>query len=139
MVQIKEGMEQKFNLIIHALTEVVRIDRENKKVLAKNLKTGEDFEESYDVLLLSPGANPVRPPIPGLSEAKNVFTLRNIPDTDAIKAFVDEHHSKNAVVIGGGFIGLEMAENLIHRGVKVHLVEMSDQVMAPLDKETCPA
>lgn len=135
LVQTKEGMEQKFNLTIHALTEVVRIDRENKKVLAKNLKTGEDFEESYDVLLLSPGANPVRPPIPGLSEAKNVFTLRNIPDTDAIKAFVDEHHPKNAVVIGGGFIGLEMAENLIHRGVKVHLVEMSDQVMAPLDKE----
>lgn len=135
LVQTKEGMEQKFNMTIHALAEVVKIDRENKKVLAKNLKTGENFEESYDVLLLSPGANPVRPPIPGLSEAKNVFTLRNIPDTDAIKAFVDEHHPKDAVVIGGGFIGLEMAENLIHRGVRVHLVEMSDQVMAPLDVE----
>lgn len=97
--------------------------------------TGETYEESYDVLLLSPGARPIVPNFPGLSEAGNVFTLRNIPDTDEIKYRVDHEKPSHAVVVGGGFIGLEMAENLVERGVKVTIVEMANQVMAPIDYE----
>ncbi|WP_407933939.1 CoA-disulfide reductase [Aquibacillus rhizosphaerae] len=135
LVQTVEGMSKKFNLDIRNLTEVNRIDRENKTVEAKNLQTGETYKESYDALILSPGAKPTFPPIPGIKEAHNIFTLRNIPDTDKIKAYVDERKPKEAVVIGGGFIGLEMAENLVDRGVNVTLVEMAKQVMAPLDYE----
>ncbi|MFZ3578335.1 CoA-disulfide reductase [Virgibacillus sp. DJP39] len=135
LVQTVEGMSKKFNLDIRNLTEVNKIDRENKTVEAKNLETGGSYKESYDVLILSPGAKPIFPPIPGVKEADNIFTLRNIPDTDKIKAYVDERRPKEAVVIGGGFIGLEMAENLVDRGVAITLVEMAKQVMAPLDYE----
>jgi NADPH-dependent 2,4-dienoyl-CoA reductase/sulfur reductase-like enzyme len=82
-------------------------------VTIKNLRNGEVYEERYDKLLLSPGARPIVPPIPGLNENKTVFTLRNILDTDKIKTYVDTNHPKKAVVIGGGFIGIEMAENLV--------------------------
>ncbi|WP_138417365.1 CoA-disulfide reductase [Aquibacillus sediminis] len=135
LVQTVEGMSKKFNLDIRNLTEVTKIDRENKTVTVKNVQTGETYEESYDALILSPGAKPIFPPIPGIKEADNIFTLRNIPDTDKIKAYVDERKPNEAVVIGGGFIGLEMAENLVDRGVNVTLVEMAKQVMAPLDYE----
>ncbi|SES02967.1 CoA-disulfide reductase [Gracilibacillus ureilyticus] len=134
-VQTVEGMSRKFNLDIRNLTEVRKIDRENKTVEVKNLQTGETYEESYDALILSPGAKPIFPPIAGINEADNIFTLRNIPDTDKIKTYVDETKPKKAVVIGGGFIGLEMAENLVDRGIHVTLVEMAKQVMAPLDVE----
>lgn len=135
LVQTVEGMSKRFNLDIRNFSEVIAIDPDKKEVTVKNVQTGQEYKESYDELILSPGANPVRPPIPGLADADNVFTLRNIPDTDAIKAFVDEKKPREAVVIGGGFIGIEMAENLVERGVKVHLVEMLDQVMAPFDFE----
>ena len=135
LVQTVAGMSKKFNLDIRNLSELIAINLEKKTVSVKNLKTDEVYEESYDVLLLSPGAKPIVPPIPGLQEANNVFTLRNIPDTDKIKSFVDEQKPSEAVVIGGGFIGLEMAENLAERGVNVTIVEMANQVMAPLDYE----
>jgi CoA-disulfide reductase len=135
LVQTVEGMSKKFNLDIRNLTEVVEINREKKTIFAKNLQTNEVYEESYDTLILSPGAKPIVPNIVGLSEAKNVFTLRNIPDTDKIKTFVDEQHPKRAVVIGGGFIGLEMAENLVDRGIEVTVVELGKQVMTPIDYE----
>lgn len=135
LVQTVDGMSKKFNLDIRNLSEVTKINRDNKTISVKNLQTGEEYEESYDVLVLSPGAKPLVPPIPGLNEAENVFTLRNIPDTDKIKGFVDNEQPKEAVVVGGGFIGLEMAENLVDRGVKVTLIEMANQVMAPLDYE----
>ncbi|WP_079506705.1 CoA-disulfide reductase [Mesobacillus jeotgali] len=135
LVQTVEGMSKKFNMDIRNLTEVTRINRERKVVEIKNLKTDETYEESYDVLVLSPGASPFKPPIPGIDEAEALFTLRNIPDTDKIKAYVDEQQPKKATVIGGGFIGVEMAENLWERGVEVTLVEMADQIMAPIDFE----
>lgn len=135
IVQTVEAMEDKFNMDIRNFSEVTKINRDNKTVEVKNAKTGEVYEESYDILVLSPGANPIKPPIPGIKECDNLFTLRNIPDTDAIKAHVDNTNPKSAVVIGGGFIGLEMAENLVDRGVNVTLVEMSNQVMAPIDYE----
>ena len=135
IVQTVEVMSSKFNLDIRNLSEVVKIDKENKKVTVKNHKTGESYEETYDTLVLSPGANPLMPPIPGIKECNNLFTLRNIPDTDKVKDYVDNNKPKHAVVIGGGFIGLEMAENLHDRGIKLTLVEAGDQVMAPLDLE----
>lgn len=135
IVQTVETMSSKFNLDIRNLSEVIKIDKENKSVSVKNHKTGETYEESYDVLVLSPGAKPIKPPISGINECKNLFTLRNIPDTDKIKTYVDNNKPKHAVVIGGGFIGLEMAENLHDKGIKLTLVEASEQVMAPLDIE----
>ncbi|QUH21469.1 CoA-disulfide reductase [Alkaliphilus sp. B6464] len=135
LVQTVEGMSKKFNMDIRILSEVIAIDPSQKKLTIKNLKTNEIYEESYDVLVLSPGANPIKPPIPGINEAKNLFTLRNIPDTDAIKSFVDTKKPKSAIVIGGGFIGIEMAESLHHRGIHVTLVEAADQIMGPIDYE----
>lgn len=135
LVQTIEGMRKRFRLDIRHLSEVVSINREEKTVTINDLQTNESYDESYDVLLLSPGANPVVPPISGIDETKNLFTLRNIPDTDAIKSFVDNNDLKTATVIGGGFIGIEMAENLAEKGLDVTIVEMADQVMAPLDIE----
>lgn len=135
IVQTVEAMAGRFNIDVRVLSEVVKIDRANKAVTVKNLKSGQFYDENYDVLILSPGANPVKPPIPGIDEAANLFTLRNIPDTDAIKKFIDENSPKHAVVIGAGFIGLEMAENLHSKSIQVTIVEMADQVMAPLDYE----
>ncbi len=135
LVQTIEGLSKRFNLDIRNLSEVTTIDRENKTITVKNLRTNEEYLESYDKLVLSPGAKPIVPPFKGLNEVDNVFTLRNIPDTDRIKEWVDEKSPKEAVVVGGGFIGLEMAENLIHRGLNVTVVELGKQVMAPLDIE----
>ncbi|MDS0527806.1 CoA-disulfide reductase [Clostridium sp. SHJSY1] len=135
IVQTVEEMSAKFNLDIRNLSEVIKIDKENKKVTVKEYKTGNIYEEGYDVLVLSPGAKPLKPGIPGIDDCENLFTLRNIPDTDKIKDYVDNQKPKKAVVIGGGFIGLEMAENLHERGLNITVVEASDQVMAPLDIE----
>lgn len=135
LVQTVEGMKKRFNLDIRNFSEVVSIDAEKMEVTVNNLSTGETYVEKYDELILSPGASPIKPPITGIADADNIFTLRNIPDTDAIKGFVDTKNPKEAVVVGGGFIGIEMAENLAERGVKVHLVEMLNQVMAPIDFE----
>jgi len=123
IVQTVEEMSEKFNLDIRNLNEVLSIDKENKKVKIKNHKTEEEYEETYDVLVLSPGAHPLKPQIPGINECDNLFTLRNIPDTDKIKYYVDNINPKHATVIGGGFIGLEMAENLHARGIDITIVE----------------
>lgn len=135
LVQTVEGMNKRFQLDVRNLTEVTKINRAEKTVSVKHVQTGETYEESYDVLVLSPGAKPIRPNIPGIEEAEDIFTLRNIPDTDKIRSYVDDKAPKHATVIGGGFIGIEMAENLRERGVDVTLVEMADQVMTPLDRE----
>lgn len=135
IVQTVEAMEKKFNMKIKNFSEVTKINRDKKTVEVTNIKTKEKYEENYDVLVLSPGANPIKPPIEGIKECDNLFTLRNIPDTDKIKGYVDNNHPKEAVIVGGGFIGLEMAENLVERGVHVNLVEMANQVMAPIDFE----
>lgn len=135
IVQTIDGMSNKFNMDIRNFSEVIEINKEAKTLKIKNVKTSEVYKESYDTLVLSPGASPIKPPIPGINDCNNLFTLRNIPDTDNIKNFVDTNSPKDAIVIGGGFIGLEMAENLHDRGLNVTLVEMSNQVMAPLDYE----
>ena len=131
-VQTAAAFNQRFNIDVREQTEVISIDAENKVVTAKNQISGEVYEESYDKLVLSPGAEPLRPPFPGINN-EGIFTLRNVNDTDYIKAYVDKHKSGKAVVIGGGFIGLEMAENLHHLGMDVTIVEMGNQILAPLD------
>lgn len=135
LVQNVKDMSLRYNLDIRIFSEVIKIDRQAKKVFVKNVQSGEIYEETYDKIILSPGARPVVPPIPGIDKAKTLFTLRNMEDTDRIKSFIDKHLPRKAVVVGGGFIGLEMAENLHDQGIKVTVVEMSEQVMAPLDKE----
>jgi len=135
ILQTPAEMSKKFNLDIRTQSEVLAIDPANKTVKVERLATQEVYFETYDSLVISTGAYPIKPPIPGIAEAKNLFTLRNIPDTDQIKAFIDATHPKRAAVIGGGFIGIEMAENLHHLGMAVTLVEMADQVMAPIDPE----
>lgn len=112
--------------------EVIRINRDDHTLTVKDHRTGTEYLESYDRLVLSPGAAPILPPIPG-ADLPQVFTLRNIPDMDKIKSFVDEKRPSRAVVVGGGFIGVELAENLQHRGIEVTLIEMLPQVMAPID------
>lgn len=135
LVQTVEGMSKRFRLDIRNLSEVLSIDREAKTVRIADIKTGKKYEETYDVLLLSPGAKPFLPPVEGLSEANNLFSLRSIPDTDKIKSYVEKDLPESAVIVGGGFIGLEMAENLHDLGIKVRLVEVSDQIMEALDYE----
>ena len=134
LVQTPRAMKDKFNIDVRVQSEVTAIDRKNKTVSVTDLRTGKRYDESYDKLILSPGAAPVRPPIPGI-EQEGIFTLRTVPDTDAIKEAVDKGKPSEAVVVGGGFIGLEMAENLHSRGIKVTIVEAADQVMAPIDYE----
>lgn len=131
-VQTAEGFTERFHIDIRLQSEVIAIHPEAKTVDVRNLKTGELYTESYDKLLLSTGAEPVRPPIPGIDHPK-IFTLRSIPDTDAIKSYIQIHQPKRAMIVGAGFIGIEMAENLHEAGLSVDVVEMSDQVMAPLD------
>jgi CoA-disulfide reductase len=134
-VQTAERMSRRFALDIRTQSEVTRINRAAKTVTIRNLQTGETYEEDYDILVLAPGAKPIVPDWPGIQEAEALFTLRNIPDTDRIKAYVDNACPQHAVVIGGGFIGVEMAENLRERDVAVTLVELGNQVLAPLDFE----
>lgn len=129
------GLAKKFNIGIKNFSEVVKINRGKKTITVKHVITGATTEESYDKLIISTGAKPIKPAIEGIEDAQNVFTLRNIPDMDKIKAYITEHQVKRATVIGGGFIGLEMMENLWELGIHVSLVEMSDQVMAPIDFE----
>lgn len=133
-VQSVASFSNRFRIDIRNNTEVIQILSDQKKVKATNLKTNETYEESYDKLVLSPGADPVRPPIPGV-DLPGIFTLRNVPDTDVIKNFVEEKKPKRAVIVGAGFIGLEMAENLHQKGIFVTIVEMAEQVMTPLDYE----
>lgn len=134
LVQTPESMGARFRMDIRVRNEVMSINRVDKTILVKNHEDGKTYEESYDFLVLSPGSTPLKPPIPGIGTSQ-IFSLWNIPDTDRIKTFVDENKPKQVAVIGGGFIGLEMAENLYERGCAVSVVEMADQVMQPIDFE----
>ena len=134
ILQTPELMKSRFNIDVRVSNEVTRILPDDKRVVVRNLKTGESYEESYDDLVIATGSSPIKPPIPGI-DGDNIFTLWTIPDTDKIKGYLQEKRPKSAAVIGGGFIGLEMAENLHAAGVHVSIIEMQDQVMAPLDRE----
>lgn len=131
-VQTVEGFTERFNIDIRVNSEVIRIDAKNKSVTVADKLAGNTYNESYDKLVISTGAEPIKPPLPGI-ESNRVFSLRNIPDTDKIKKYINNNGIKKAVIIGGGFIGLEMAENLHDAGLDVTVVEKANQVMAPLD------
>lgn len=131
-VQTATAFNQRFNIDVRVLTEVIAVDPINKKITAKHQTTGDVYEESYDKLVLSPGAEPIRPPLPGIMN-EGIFTLRNVNDTDYIKSYVAQKSVKKAVVIGAGFIGLEMAENLHALGLQVTVIEMGNQILAPVD------
>lgn len=131
-VQTAKGFTDRFRIDIRTEQKVTAIRPDKKEVEIKNLSTGETYTETYDKLVLSPGAEPLRPSIEGIG-SKKIFTLRNVPDTDTIKNYVNTENPKRAIVVGGGFIGLEMAENLHDLGIQVDVVEMANQVMAPLD------
>lgn len=131
-VMTPSKFKESLNVVAKTLHEVVSIDREAKTVRVKNLTDGTYFEQSYDTLILSPGATPIRPPIPGIEDSA-ILSLRSVSDIDRIKAKIDEAHTKRAVVVGGGFIGIEMAENLKERGLEVTVVEAMDQVMNIID------
>lgn len=131
-LQTPLGFKKRFNIDVRTFNEVTAIDKEKKTVTVLNHNTNETYEETYDILLLSPGAEPIRPNIEGINLSR-VFTLRNIPDTYRIKDYIDNAAPKTAAVIGGGYIGVEMAENLVQAGLSVTIVEMQNQVIAPLD------
>ncbi|MEI6487945.1 MAG: FAD-dependent oxidoreductase [Bacteroidota bacterium] len=131
-VQTASAFNKRFNIDVRTLTEVIGIDTQTKTITARNQTTGKEYTETYDKLVLSPGAEPIRPPLTGIG-LEGIFTLRNVSDTDYIKAFVKQASVKKAVVIGGGFIGLEMAENLHALGMDVSIIEMGNQILAPLD------
>lgn len=131
-VQTAASFKQRFNIDTRVLSEVIAINPLAKSVSIKNLSTGDIYQEPYDKLVLSPGASPVRPPLPGI-DSEGILTLRNVTDTDRIKAYVQRFPSGRAVIIGAGFIGLEMAENLHHLGMHITVVEMGDQILAPTD------
>lgn len=133
-VQTPQGFKNRFNIDVRVNTEVVKINPVDRSLEVKDLPTGTVSRVSYDRLVLSPGAEPVRPPIPGI-DSEGIFTLRNVADTDRIKKYIDDLRPTGAVVVGGGFIGLEMAENLKMLGLDVTVVEMAEQVLVNLDYE----
>ncbi len=133
-LQTPEAFHARFNVDVRVCQEVTAVDSASKVVTVLNHATGETYTESYDKLVLSPGASPIRPPFPGI-EKNHVFTLRNIPDTYAIYDYIEQARPRTAAVIGAGFIGLEMAENLADRGLAVSIVEAAPHVMAPLDTD----
>ncbi len=134
LLQTPEAMKKKFNIEVRTRAEAVAVHPKEHKVSVCDLSTGAKYEESYDNLILATGSSPIKPPIPGI-DGQGIFTLWNIPDTDKIKNYMEQHRPGRAAVIGGGFIGLEMAENLHGAGLDVTIIEMQNQVMAPLDYE----
>jgi len=134
LVATPDLFRSRFNIDVRPQHEVVRIDRKEKRIEVRDLGQERTYWEVYDTLVLSPGAAPVRPPLPGIDLA-GIFTLRTIPDSRAIRTWIEDSNAHQAIIIGGGFIGLEMAESLAHRGLHVTIVEMLDQVMPPLDRE----
>jgi NADPH-dependent 2,4-dienoyl-CoA reductase/sulfur reductase-like enzyme/peroxiredoxin family protein/rhodanese-related sulfurtransferase/TusA-related sulfurtransferase len=131
-LQTPTSFKARFNVDVRNFNEAIKIDPLNKQVTILNHQTSVEYVESYDKLVLSMGAEPIRPPMEGINLSK-VFTLRNIPDTYKIKEYLDQHKPQSALIVGGGYIGLEMAENLRHAGLQVTLVEMANQVIAPID------
>jgi NADPH-dependent 2,4-dienoyl-CoA reductase/sulfur reductase-like enzyme/rhodanese-related sulfurtransferase/TusA-related sulfurtransferase len=132
LVQTPENMKRRFNIEVRTLSEVIRIDRENKAIEVLDKSTGNRYKEDYDCLVISTGAEPFRPKIDGI-DSDRIFSLRNIPDTDKIKDFVEKMRPKKALIVGAGFIGLEVAENLYNRGLEITIVELSDHVIGPMD------
>ncbi|WP_010238343.1 CoA-disulfide reductase [Clostridium arbusti] len=133
IVQSPENMVKRFNIDVKTNSEIISVDTDKKFVKVKSKDKG-IYEESYDYIVLSPGAKPMKPNIEGIN-SKKIMTLRNIPDTDKIKSFIDNNNIRTALVIGGGFIGVEMAENLTERGINVTLVEAAPHVLAPFDTD----
>jgi NADPH-dependent 2,4-dienoyl-CoA reductase/sulfur reductase-like enzyme/rhodanese-related sulfurtransferase len=134
LVATPQLFKERFNVQVRTRSEVLSIDREKREIEVRKGKSGEVYRERYDALVLSPGAMPVRPPIPGI-ELPGIFSLRTIPDSRQIMEQIGKKKARRAVVVGGGFIGLEMTENLVRRGLSVTIVEMLPQVMPPLDPE----
>lgn len=134
LLQTPESFLARFNVDVRVMNEVLRINRNEKTITIRNLVDQSEYEESYDFLLLSPGAGPVIPPIPGLDNPLT-YSLRNIPDMDKIIKAIQMNQPSHATVVGGGFIGLEMMEAFHQLGIKTTLVEMADQVMTPVDRE----
>jgi NADPH-dependent 2,4-dienoyl-CoA reductase/sulfur reductase-like enzyme len=132
LVQTPASFKSRFNIDVRTRSEVISIHPEDKQVTVNDLAAGKTYSLPYDKLVLSPGAEPIRPPLPGI-DLPGIFTLRTVSDTDRIKSYIQNHPSKKALVIGAGFIGLEMAENLHRLGMDITIVEMGDQVLAPLD------
>ena len=133
LIQTPEKLKARFNLDVKVETEVISIDAGKKEVTLSH--NGQTEVMSYDKLVLSPGSKPFIPPLDGINDATNLFTLRNVPDVDNVMTYLDNHKPKKAVVIGAGFIGLEMAENLVHRGLEVTLIEMAPHVLPTVDAE----
>ena len=134
LLQTPESFWRRFRVKVHIRHEVLRINREKKHIDVRNLTTGQTFSQSYDKLILAPGAGAIVPPLPGIV-AKNIFTVKTVPDSDAIKSFLKEHQSQTALVIGGGFIGLETAEALMNLSLDVTIVEMANQILLPFDPD----
>lgn len=134
LVATTDLFKQRFNIEVRIKNEVLSIDRQSKKITVKNLTTDEIYQERYDALVLAPGASPIRPPLPEI-DLPGIFALRTIPDSRRIRDWIAERQVKQAVVVGGGLIGLEITENLVHRGIAVTLLEMASQVMPILDRE----
>jgi NADPH-dependent 2,4-dienoyl-CoA reductase/sulfur reductase-like enzyme/rhodanese-related sulfurtransferase len=134
LVQTPKRFKSRFNIDVRIKNEVLKIDRDKKQVSVKDLATGKEYSEEYDKLVLSPGAEPIRPPIPGI-DSERIFSVRDISDVEAINNSIRKYKPKRAVVVGAGYIGLEMAENLRRRGLLVAIAEMADQIMPTLDKE----
>jgi NADPH-dependent 2,4-dienoyl-CoA reductase/sulfur reductase-like enzyme/rhodanese-related sulfurtransferase len=134
LLQTPQSLRARFNLDVRVLTEAVAIDRAARLVKVREVQSGREYEQPYDALVLATGAAPLKPAIPGI-DREGHFTLRNVPDTDRIMGWIQSHQASRAVVVGGGYIGLEMAEQLKRRGLAVTLVEALPQVMAPLDPE----
>ena len=133
-LQTPESFFSRFRVNMKVRHEVTAIHPEKKEVTVKNLETGEEFEESYDKLILSPGAKPTQPRFP-VADLDKVFTLRTVEDTLRIKEYINESHPKSAVLVGGGFIGLELADNLRELGMDVTVVEYAKQLMTPFDSD----
>jgi NADPH-dependent 2,4-dienoyl-CoA reductase/sulfur reductase-like enzyme/rhodanese-related sulfurtransferase len=134
LVQSVKGFKRQFNIDVRVNHEVMAIDRDASRILVRNLNTGDSTLEPYDRLILAPGASPVIPPFTGVN-SENVFVLRSMEDTDAFRGFVDNNPVQRAVIVGAGLIGLEVAESLAHRGIKSEIVELSPQVLTPLDAD----
>lgn len=133
LVQTPKAMKTRFNIDVRTNSEVIGVDTASRKIIVRSMDEG-TYEESYDALILSPGAKAIRPPIPGI-DSNRILTLRNIADTDAIKALVDQKGTERAVVIGGGFIGVEMAENLAEKGIQVSIAEAAPHILAAFDSD----
>ncbi|EWM52397.1 FAD-dependent oxidoreductase [Ruminococcus flavefaciens] len=133
-LQTPESFRMRFNIDVRVKSEAVKISPDTHTVTVRNVDTGKEYEETFDKLILSPGAEPILPNISGV-DLPHVFTLRNIPDTMKIKNFIDSNKPKRAVVVGGGYIGVEMAENLVTAGLEVSVVELAEHLIAPLDAD----